>query len=178
MSKLNDFFITLLFKKKKSNGDIDWEPKEGALKLQKWLEGQGYSVFLCDVDSGGDIFQIVSEAMDNAKMFIVFGSKTYGFKTDSKCSTYQELSFIFDEKKPFFLFKMCNKYSVSTTKTLLSRGIAYDEWYPFQNLQLPLASCENIIKKYTSLFGAKQVCCLFIFFSCILQTNAALLNAP
>ena len=86
-------------------------------------------VFLCDVDAGRDIFEVVSNAMMHSKMFIVFGSKTYGFRTASKCSTYQELNFIIDEKRPFFLFKMCDAYEVATTKLTLNRDVAYEEWY-------------------------------------------------
>ena len=162
MADKYDIFISLRFQE----AGKDW-PIKGAEKLKAKLEAKGYRVFLCDVDSGRDIFEVVSNAMVNSKMFIVFGSQTYGFQTASKCSTYQEFNFIIDEKKPFFLFKMCDIYEVATTKVTLNRDVAYEKWYPFESPDVPEISFQNIMKKFQSLYGDNKVVS-FIIFSFIL----------
>ena len=49
------------------------------------------------------------------------GSATYGQKTQSQFSTYQEMNFILKRKKfQFYLIKMCDEWEVGSTELSLS----------------------------------------------------------
>ena len=63
-------------------------------------------------------------------MVVIMGSKTYGKETASRYSTFQELRFIDDERKPFFLIKMCDKFEEPETRFRLNDSIAYINWMP------------------------------------------------
>ena len=63
-------------------------------------------------------------------MVIVMGSLTYGKKTKSKYSTFQELRYIDDEEKTFFLIKMCEKFEEPETRFRLNDSIAFIKWMP------------------------------------------------
>lgn len=70
-------------------------------------------------------------------MAIIMGSVTYGKNTASNFSTYQELFYILDEKLPFFLIKMCDRFSEADTRFQLNSGVAYFKWLPAADQQCP-----------------------------------------
>lgn len=148
-----DIFISLRF----NEGGKNW-PLKAAQQLKGALETDPHNlkVFLCDVEAGADIFKTVCHAMAASTMFVIFGSETYGTDTGSKCCTYQELNFIIDEKKEFFLIKMCDKYKVATTLMTFNRDIAYEKWFPFESQALPGALLANIAKKFHGVRGTPQ----------------------
>ena len=88
------------------------------------------SSFLCAVPEGDDIASKVISALTKCEMVIIMGSKTYGMETKSRYSTFQELRFIDDERKAFFLVKMCDKFEIPETRFRLNDSIAYIMWKP------------------------------------------------
>jgi hypothetical protein len=68
-----------------------------------------------------DLGIIIPTALANAKMAIVIGSKTYGKKTESPFSTFEEMQFILREreKKPMFLLKMCEEWEEPQTRVMI-----------------------------------------------------------
>ena len=89
--------------------------------------------------------------MVDAKLIIVFGSKTYGSKTASKCSTYHEINFIMDDHKPFFLVKMCKQFDLASTRVLLNRDIAYQNWYAQDKPDIPCGLVDAILTKLETI---------------------------
>jgi hypothetical protein len=72
-----------------------------------------------DNPNGADLGIIIPTALANAKMAIIMGSKTYGKKTESNFSTYNEMHFILSEKKPMFLLKMCDEWEEPQTRVMI-----------------------------------------------------------
>ena len=88
------------------------------------------SAFLCEIPEGDDIARNVINALTKCEMVVIMGSKTYGKETSSRYSTFQELRFIDDERKPFFLIKMCDKFEEAETRFRLNDSIAFIKWMP------------------------------------------------
>lgn len=101
-----------------------------AKALKDSLSKRGISCFLCSVEEGKNIKKEIVEAIDACELMVVLGTKTYGFDTGIGFSTYNELEFAVDEKKPMFLVKMCERFDVAYTRFTLSRGISYYPWTP------------------------------------------------
>mmetsp|Transcript_15281 Transcript_15281/g.23011 ORF Transcript_15281/g.23011 Transcript_15281/m.23011 type:complete len:1048 (-) Transcript_15281:291-3434(-) len=76
---------------------------------------------------GNDIAEEVATTLDAAKLVLIFGTETYGKGTVS-FSTKEELQFVMDEKKPFFLLKMCDRFAESRTRLSLPNSVAYFPW--------------------------------------------------
>lgn len=51
-----------------------------------------------------------------------------------------------DEKKPFFLIKMCEKFKVSKTRFFLPNSIMYHKWEAGK--PMPSGLIDAIVKKY------------------------------
>ena len=108
------------------------EAKSEALLLKSALEEKGISTFLCDILEGGDIAAAIIQAIDSCELCIIMGSETYGTDSGAGFSTFEELRFIIDEKKPFFLVKMCEKFTVPETRFRLGKAVSYFPWGPGQ----------------------------------------------
>jgi hypothetical protein len=98
--------------------------------LKSALDARGISTFLCAVHPGGDIRGEIVNALSSSQLAIVMGTKSYGENTGAGFCTYEELEFIYDEKKPFFLVKMCDKFDVNLTRFLVRKSVSYLEWFP------------------------------------------------
>lgn len=131
-------FITLRFAEAKTHG----------VALQEDLEKLGLKVFLCNVEPGDDIAATVIRALSECKLAVILGTRTYGQKTESGFSTFEELRFIFEENKPFFLVKMCDKFDVVETRFRLTSDISYYRWRPQSPSERPPAQLsQRIIAK-------------------------------
>ncbi|CAE7660400.1 NXNL2, partial [Symbiodinium microadriaticum] len=106
------------------------EAMDQAVMVRKLLKEQ-YDINGCiiEVPPGQDIAEQVAEKLNSAKMVLIFGTETYGTGTVN-FSTKEELQFLMDEKKPFFLIKMCEKFSVARTRLSLSNAVSYVKWNP------------------------------------------------
>lgn len=99
-----------------------------AKALQHALYARGISAFLCDIPEGQDLAGAVIAALTYCRLAVILGTKTYGKKTESGFSTFEELRYIFEEKKPFFLVKMCNEFAEHETRFRLTSSISYFPW--------------------------------------------------
>ena len=118
-----DIFISLRFNEARPAGNA----------LQAALEAKGMSVFLCDVPPGENLARAVVGALTRCKLAVILGTKTYGQKTASTFSTYEELQYIVDERKPFFLVKMCDAFEEEHARFNLPSTISYYAWQPVIN---------------------------------------------
>ena len=73
--------------------------------------------------NSADLCMIISKALVNAKLAIIMGTKTYGKKTESNFSTYEEIQLILKKhdakKKAMFLLKMCKEWEVPQTQVMM-----------------------------------------------------------
>ncbi|EGD79779.1 hypothetical protein PTSG_10764 [Salpingoeca rosetta] len=106
------------------------EAMEESEALKKALDKRGVPTFLCAVSSGDSIADAVIEAIDECELVVIMGTHTYGEKTDSKFSSREELEFIINDEKPFFLVKMCDRFKHAKTRFWLPPTIAYHPWQP------------------------------------------------
>lgn len=113
----------------------------------------GIEAFLCDVPVGENIKMVVVEALHKCKMAIVLGTSTYGKKTKSSFSTYEEMEYIIDKQKPYFLMKMCHDYLEPSADFNFTKNINYYEFIPkdLKNPVLPSDLCDKIVAKLRSL---------------------------
>jgi WD40 repeat protein len=98
--------------------------------LKNALEAKGISTFLCAVEPGGDICTEIVNALHDCQLAIILGTKTYGKDTGVGYSTFEELRFIINERKPFFLVKMCDRFEEQETRFRLDSSVAYFQWTP------------------------------------------------
>jgi hypothetical protein len=121
-----------------------------AKALQAGLHARGVSAFLCDIPEGQDLANAVVMALTHCKLAVILGTKTYGQKTCSGFSTFEELRFIINEQKPHFLVKMCTEFEEAETRFRLSPDISYFPWQPGSDAErqrLPAGLVDKIIRR-------------------------------
>ena len=77
-----------------------------ALMIKAALEALGLVVFLSNVSPGGDLQDVISEALGMCKFAIILATKTYGAKTNGLFDTSNEMNYIISRSKPFYLVRM------------------------------------------------------------------------
>ena len=125
------------------------ESLKEATELKYHLEKKGYSCFLCDIPNGEDIKEEIIFQLAGCRLAIVMGTLTYGVKTAATFGTAEEMEFIIDRKKPFFMIKMCDDFQEARTIFNFPGKIMYDYWKP--GSALPSSLISNIEKKLHSL---------------------------
>jgi hypothetical protein len=121
-----------------------------AKALQSGLHARGVSAFLCDIPEGRDLANAVVMALTHCKLAVLLGTKTYGKRTTSGFSTFEELDYIFEVNKPFFLVKMCAEFKEPETLFRLPSRIAYFPWLPASEAergQLPAGLLDKIVRR-------------------------------
>jgi hypothetical protein len=121
--------------------------------LKSALEAKGISTYLCAVLPGGDIPREIIAALHGCQLAIIMGTKTYGTNTGVGYSTFEELRYIHEQKKPFFLVKMCQKFEEQETIFRLGNSISYLEWVCGRPMPEDLVI--KILQKLASLTGGK-----------------------
>ena len=96
------------------------ESTSEAQQLKDALELEGIKTFLCAVEEGNRISLEISENITQCELVVLFGTTTYGLKTESAFSTYQELNYAMNDKKPIFLLKMCPEYTAPLARFYLT----------------------------------------------------------
>jgi hypothetical protein len=130
------------------------EAMKEATILKAALEAQGVPTFLCDVPDGDDIAKTVIRALAGCKMVVILGTATYGRDTGVGFSTFEELRFIYDEKKDIFLVKMCGRFEEVQTRFWIPKATMHFPWQP--GTPLPDALVPRILKKLKSLTGISK----------------------
>ena len=103
-------------------------PMKEANLLQAELAKRNVNAVIINVESGKSIAAEVIENLHQSKLAVLFATSDYGVKGTVNFSTYEELEFILQEKKPFFLIKMCDRYTDPTTRFRLPDSISYVDW--------------------------------------------------
>lgn len=109
------------------------EAEREARALKRALERWDLRVFLCDVRTGNDAGRAIIQALSECRMVVVLGTRTYGKQTKASYSTYQELRYIMEERKPFFLIKMCNAFTEHAARFHLTGTTQHHPWGQFQD---------------------------------------------
>jgi hypothetical protein len=136
-SEVYDVFISFRF------GEAHAE----ALALKAALEQQQLRVFLSDVAAGGDLQDVISQALVNTHVAVILASKTYGQKTNRLFDTSNERNFIVEKRKPFYLVRMIcvnEEWKVPATAVAFSSTIMYKLWLPGE--QMPPGMVDEIVK--------------------------------
>lgn len=103
---------------------------EEAKALKVELEKRQLRVFLCSVPEGESLADAIIGALHAGCLVVILGTATYGQKTASPFSTYQELTYIIDKKKPMFLVKMCKEFLEPYAQFHLPSTISFYRWLP------------------------------------------------
>jgi WD40 repeat protein len=117
--------------------------------LKQALEARGISTFLCAVHPGGDIAREIVNALHGCQLAIIMGTRTYGKDTGVGYSTFEELRFIKDDRKLFFLVKMCERFEEPETRFRLDSSVSYFQWFPGR--PLPEDLVPKILEKLSSI---------------------------
>lgn len=136
-----DAFISLRFA----------EAMEEAKALKVQLEKRHLRVFLCAVPEGESLADAIIGALHASSLVVILGTATYGQKTASSFSTYHELNYIVDNKKPMFLVKMCEEFVEPFAKFHLPSAIAYYPWRPMTPVErqnIPPELVERIVTRF------------------------------
>lgn len=121
-----------------------------AKALQQDLHAQGVSAFLCDIPEGQDLAGAVLTALTHCKLAVILGTRTYGKDTGCGFSTYEELRYIVEVKKPIFLIKMCQAFEEQYAVFRLPSSISHFPWQPAtdaERKQLPPGLVEKIVRR-------------------------------
>lgn len=118
-----------------------------AVALRAELQTKGIAAYIVSVPPGVKISDDVINKISKAKLVVVLGTRTYDTGT---CwySTKEELEFVLEEKKYFFLIEMCADFEVNLAKFVVP-GTSYEEWAPGQ--AIPMGLADKIKHKYLTL---------------------------
>lgn len=133
-----DIFLSLRFN---STG-----PKREAEFVKNELIRLGINAVIIDAELGRSITDSVFNSLEECKMAIIFGNEDYGEDTNSPFSSYSELRYIINERKPFVLIKMCDSFKIPSTKGYLPRDTNCIFWK--QNDHIPSGVIEKILAEY------------------------------
>ena len=123
------------------------EAMDQAKQVQEALRrDHNVNAFIVATENGDNIMDQIVAAISQAKMAILFGTVTYGKGTAACFSTKEELQFVSDENKPFFLIKMCERFSEARTRMVLNNSVMYNLWLP--GTPMPAELVQNIMDKF------------------------------
>jgi len=126
------------------------EAYEEAIALKKALEKAGKRVFISDVQGGGNIEEVICEALDKCLIVVVLATTTYG-KATTSFSTYHEINYVFDEQKPFYLIKMTERWEEVHVRMKFGQRTMFAFWRP--GGPMPNDLVDNIVAKCNTLEG-------------------------
>ena len=106
------------------------EAEEQAFALQRALAMREVRAFVCSELPGANVKDAVVAALASSRMAIILGTRTYGTQGSTKYSTKEELTFIIEEQKPFFLVKMCERFEEALARISLGKDVLYYFWSP------------------------------------------------
>eukprot|EP00049_Salpingoeca_infusionum_P028123 m.36438 g.36438 ORF g.36438 m.36438 type:complete len:515 (-) comp9998_c1_seq2:63-1607(-) len=98
--------------------------------LKDKLTARGFSVFLCAVQAGDNLMREIVFNISKCKLVVILGTRTYGMDTGVGFSTFQELEFIINRKKPMFLVMMCEDFEEPMAQFHLGSSIMHHPWHP------------------------------------------------
>lgn len=124
------------------------EAQERAKQVKQGLESRGIPTYLANVDIGKDIADEVLGALANCKLVVIMGTKTYGTKTASTCSTHEEFNLILEDKIEIFPIKMCDRFDVPKIRTFINQDRMSAFW---KSGPMPDDLIDQIVEKLRSV---------------------------
>jgi hypothetical protein len=125
---------------------------EQAKMLKVALEKAGVSTFVCEVAEGKSIADEIIRNLDECKLVVILGSRSYGTKTESVYSTYNEMEYIL-ENKPFFLVKACDQFIEPKTKFSFPKSVSFYSWPEKDFRTLPVDLVPKILMRLEEVAG-------------------------
>jgi hypothetical protein len=127
------------------------EARDESFALKKALENRlpAFKIFVCDEAAGTNLMEVIVKNISSCRLAIVMGSRTYGQKTASAFSTFEELQYIKGKNKPMFLVKMCDEFASELADFALISTM-YEQWKPsnqFEKENPPPGLVEKIVDK-------------------------------
>jgi len=119
-----------------------------AKALKTALEARQLRVYVAGELPGEVLDEVIFAALDSCRLAILLASESYGCRTNS-FSTFNELNFVLDEPKPFYLVKMCERWSEAHVRGKFGSFTMYKEWEPGE--PLPDTVVDEIQAKLDSL---------------------------
>jgi hypothetical protein len=98
------------------------EAGKEAKVLKVALERKGCSVYINETRAGGNMWVEIAEKLEQCALVVIMGSLTYGQKTSSINSTFEEMQFLLSERKHFYLIKMCERFQLPHTRMAFAAG--------------------------------------------------------
>jgi hypothetical protein len=115
--------IVFSFRIAESSNEVD--------QLEAGLKLVGLKTFRCDQVPNSALFPvIIGEKLDQCKVVVIMGSRTYGTRTTGGFSTFEELGFVLSEGKRYYLVKMCDRFELPEIRLMIPPGIRYTRWLP------------------------------------------------
>jgi hypothetical protein len=108
------------------------EARKEAEQLKAALERHNITSFVSHLDStSDDIAEDIVTALAGCELFVILATETFGAKTSVGFSTYNELEYACDRKKPLFLIKMFDgDFKEPMTHFRLPLSVPFLEWPP------------------------------------------------
>ena len=135
------------------------EAAHEARLLQTALESHGLRVFTCEqVQQGTEsLAGRIGRELDRAQLIIVLGTRTYGTKTASPCSTREELDYVLNNREKLFFIKMCDFFEDSHARAFLTESLSYIKWTP--GSPIPATITQELLARFfsASLTAARSV---------------------
>lgn len=126
-------------------------PKKEAEQVKRALVERRINAVIINTEAGENVEIEVANALSECKLAILFANEDYGEVTNCTYSTYGELGYILDHKKPFILIKMCQTYASSVTRLRLPSSISSIFWAP--GMPIPPDLTHRILEKYHAITG-------------------------
>jgi len=111
--------------------------KTEARMLLEAVEKRGVSCYVASPTTGDDIDDLVVTALDNAQVFVAFGTKDYAEKTGNTASTYKEVSYWqntrakklgADNIVPINMLREGEEFLHPKAQMLFGSNVAYQVW--------------------------------------------------
>ena len=151
-------------------------PMKEANLLQAELAKFNVNAAIINVESGKSIEKEVIRTLDQSKLAVLFATSDYGVEGTVNFSTHEELAFILQEKKPFFLIKMCDRYDDPVTRFRLPGAIAYVDWRIGQPMPSELVA--KVLARFESEGGVASVGALAASLASAASVSSSLERKP
>lgn len=116
-----DVFFSMRF----TNSDLMAQAQSLRKEL---LAKKRINAIIVNTENSESIFKVVVDNISQATIVVIFGTEDYGEDTGTGYSSYDELTYIRESRKPFFLIKMCENFKYASTQFRLPNSLMAARW--------------------------------------------------